>query len=584
MTQSNATLGGNKLSVFLIAVLGLAALVLLIGLFIVVQGHVRDIDRRTLELREAQAEVEGLERQRQNLVRRVDELTLDRDERQAARDRAVEQATTASAELADVQNDLRQSQQELQQARAADRETRKTADQARLEQNAAESARDVARQDAAAARAREEQLQQELNSLLALIGEAEERERNATTAAGLVMGNLERQQLALAAAVSALAPLQSNIDDLRIENSQLTASLQGAAERLEQSMRAAEEAEALRDNAIQARFFAQTQLAELQGDILTLTPDVEALREERDALAPARRALGQVRAEVDYLRALAAQIAVDDAAALEAGRLREVAEANLSNIRTQVRSATEELSDQRAEAARLQDVIDQTTQIEARAQEARDKLSNLQQQIGMHQQQLTGLTDDLAAAQADIARAAQVGADQAAVDAAVERRLASENEARTSAAQLRGLAAQTADLRAEIASLELRQTQVALDDAAVIAARQQREDAEATLAGIRVEIQSAEADFTAQRAEAARLEDLLLQADRIEGRVSDAREQLADLNRQIGGADGERVRMSDEINGLRTDLDHARMVLDGLLSSMEDATLQDRNGPMELGE
>lgn len=564
--------------------LGLAALVLLIGLFIVVQGHVRDIDRRTLELREAQAEVEGLERQRQNLVRRVDELTLDRDERQAARDRAVEQATTASAELADVQNDLRQSQQELQQARAADRETRKTADQARLEQNAAESARDVARQDAAAARAREEQLQQELNSLLALIGEAEERERNATTAAGLVMGNLERQQLALAAAVSALAPLQSNIDDLRIENSQLTASLQGAAERLEQSMRAAEEAEALRDNAIQARFFAQTQLAELQGDILTLTPDVEALREERDALAPARRALGQVRAEVDYLRALAAQIAVDDAAALEAGRLREVAEANLSNIRTQVRSATEELSDQRAEAARLQDVIDQTTQIEARAQEARDKLSNLQQQIGMHQQQLTGLTDDLAAAQADIARAAQVGADQAAVDAAVERRLASENEARTSAAQLRGLAAQTADLRAEIASLELRQTQVALDDAAVIAARQQREDAEATLAGIRVEIQSAEADFTAQRAEAARLEDLLLQADRIEGRVSDAREQLADLNRQIGGADGERVRMSDEINGLRTDLDHARMVLDGLLSSMEDATLQDRNGPMELGE
>lgn len=584
MTQSNATLGGNKLSVFLIAVLGLAALVLLIGLFIVVQGHVRDIDRRTLELREAQAEVEGLERQRQNLVRRVDELTFDRDERQAARDRAVEQATTASAELADVQNDLRQSQQELQQARAADRETRKTADQARLEQNAAESARDVARQDAAAARAREEQLQQELNSLLALIGEAEERERNATTAAGLVMGNLERQQLALAAAVSALAPLQSNIDDLRIENSQLTASLQGAAERLEQSMRAAEEAEALRDNAIQARFFAQTQLAELQGDILTLTPDVEALREERDALAPARRALGQVRAEVDYLRALAAQIAVDDAAALEAGQLREVAEANLSNIRTQVRSATEELSDQRAEAARLQDVIDQTTQIEARAQEARDKLSNLQQQIGMHQQQLTGLTDDLAAAQADIARAAQVGADQAAVDAAVERRLASENEARTSAAQLRGLAAQTADLRAEIASLELRQTQVALDDAAVIAARQQREDAEATLAGIRVEIQSAEADFTAQRAEAARLEDLLLQADRIEGRVSDAREQLADLNRQIGGADGERVRMSDEINGLRSDLDHARMVLDGLLSSMEDATLQDRNGPMELAE
>lgn len=564
--------------------LGLAALVLLIGLFIVVQGHVRDIDRRTLELREAQAEVEGLERQRQNLVRRVDELTLDRDERQAARDRAVEQATTASAELADVQNDLRQSQQELQQARAADRETRKTADQARLEQNAAESARDVARQDAAAARAREEQLQQELNSLLALIGEAEERERNATTAAGLVMGNLERQQLALAAAVSALAPLQSNIDDLRIENSQLTASLQGAAERLEQSMRAAEEAEALRDNAIQARFFAQTQLAELQGDILTLTPDVEALREERDALAPARRALGQVRAEVDYLRALAAQIAVDDAAALEAGRLREVAEANLSNIRTQVRSATEELSDQRAEAARLQDVIDQTTQIEARAQEARDKLSNLQQQIGMHQQQLTGLTDDLAAAQADIARAAQVGADQAAVDAAVERRLASENEARTSAAQLRGLAAQTADLRAEIASLELRQTQVALDDAAVIAARQQREDAEAALAGIRVEIQSAEADFTAQRAEAARLEDLLLQADRIEGRVSDAREQLADLNRQIGGADGERVRMSDEINGLRNDLDNARMVLDGLLSSMEDATLQDRNGPMELVE
>lgn len=552
--------------------LGLAALVLLIGLFIVVQGHVRDIDRRTLELREAQAEVEGLERQRQNLVRRVDELTLDRDERQAARDRAVEQATTASAELADVQNDLRQSQQELQQARAADRETRKTADQARLEQNAAESARDVARQDAAAARAREEQLQQELNSLLALIGEAEERERNATTAAGLVMGNLERQQLALAAAVSALAPLQSNIDDLRIENSQLTASLQGAAERLEQSMRAAEEAEALRDNAIQARFFAQTQLAELQGDILTLTPDVEALREERDALAPARRALGQVRAEVDYLRALAAQIAVDDAAALEAGRLREVAEANLSNIRTQVRSATEELSDQRAEAARLQDVIDQTTQIEARAQEARDKLSNLQQQIGMHQQQLTGLTDDLAAAQADIARAAQVGADQAAVDAAVERRLASENEARTSAAQLRGLAAQTADLRAEIASLELRQTQVALDDAAVIAARQQREDAEAALAGIRVEIQSAEADFTAQCAEAARLEDLLLQADRIEGRVSDAREQLADLNRQIGGADGERVRMSDEINGLRSDLDNARMVLDGLLSSMEDAT------------
>lgn len=552
--------------------LGLAALVLLIGLFIVVQGHVRDIDRRTLELREAQAEVEGLERQRQNLVRRVDELTLDRDERQAARDRAVEQATTASAELADVQNDLRQSQQELQQARVADRETRKTADQARLEQNAAESARDVARQDAAAARAREEQLQQELNSLLALIGEAEERERNATTAAGLVMGNLERQQLALAAAVSALAPLQSNIDDLRIENSQLTASLQGAAERLEQSMRAAEEAEALRDNAIQARFFAQTQLAELQGDILTLTPDVEALREERDALAPARRALGQVRAEVDYLRALAAQIAVDDAAALEAGRLREVAEANLSNIRTQVRSATEELSDQRAEAARLQDVIDQTTQIEARAQEARDKLSNLQQQIGMHQQQLTGLTDDLAAAQADIARAAQVGADQAAVDAAVERRLASENEARTSAAQLRGLAAQTADLRAEIASLELRQTQVALDDAAVIAARQQREDAEAALAGIRVEIQSAEADFTAQCAEAARLEDLLLQADRIEGRVSDAREQLADLNRQIGGADGERVRMSDEINGLRSDLDNARMVLDGLLSSMEDAT------------
>lgn len=552
--------------------LGLAALVLLIGLFIVVQGHVRDIDRRTLELREAQAEVEGLERQRQNLVRRVDELTLDRDERQAARDRAVEQATTASAELADVQNDLRQSQQELQQARVADRETRKTADQARLEQNAAESARDVARQDAAAARAREEQLQQELNSLLALIGEAEERERNATTAAGLVMGNLERQQLALAAAVSALAPLQSNIDDLRIENSQLTASLQGAAERLEQSMRAAEEAEALRDNAIQARFFAQTQLAELQGDILTLTPDVEALREERDALAPARRALGQVRAEVDYLRALAAQIAVDDAAALEAGRLREVAEANLSNIRTQVRSATEELSDQRAEAARLQDVIDQTTQIEARAQEARDKLSNLQQQIGMHQQQLTGLTDDLAAAQADIARAAQVGADQAAVDAAVERRLASENEARTSAAQLRGLAAQTADLRAEIASLELRQTQVALDDAAVIAARQQREDAEAALAGIRVEIQSAEADFTAQCAEAARLEDLLLQADRIEGRVSDAREQLADLNRQIGDADGERVRMSDEINGLRSDLDNARMVLDGLLSSMEDAT------------
>jgi len=88
--MSKATSGSARLPIFLIAVLGVAALALLISLFILVQGHVRDIDRRALELREAQAEVEGLERQGRNLLQRIDELNRDRDEGQKTRDRALE--------------------------------------------------------------------------------------------------------------------------------------------------------------------------------------------------------------------------------------------------------------------------------------------------------------------------------------------------------------------------------------------------------------------------------------------------------------------------------------------------------------
>ena len=109
LTSSNATSGKKTtLPVLLISALGLTTLVLVLALFVTVQAQQRDMERRELELREVQAQVEGLgieERRLRDEISRLgaQSLQAQTDARAAVEAEVVQEAIVTALEAHDRQ-------------------------------------------------------------------------------------------------------------------------------------------------------------------------------------------------------------------------------------------------------------------------------------------------------------------------------------------------------------------------------------------------------------------------------------------------------------------------------------------------